>query len=182
MRSSTIRSRGFTLLEAMLAVAILGFGLALLVRSVAGSLGAAARARDASKALALAQAKSAELAGLGLLPERELEKWEEGGWLEGDFAPYDPAFAFHAWREPVPLDGSLFEGEAGEVASTFDKEAVYLEAVTISVGKVGDDGVERELVRLTTYARPVEPVAAPEEGAGGAGESEGGVRRSVDAK
>lgn len=163
MRLNTTRSRGFTLLEAMLAVAILGFGLALLVRSVSSSLGAAARAREVSRALELAKAKMAELEGLGLLTERELEKWEEDGWLQGDFAPHDPDFTYTARREPVRLDPSVFEAEEGGAVPAFDEEAVYLEVVTVAVGKVGEDGVERELVRMTTYVRPHPAVAASQD-------------------
>lgn len=77
-----MRARGFTLLEVMIALTILGMSLAVLLQSQATSLASAGRARDVTIAAMLARSKMVDI---------EQELFKEGFTVgtteeEGDFA------------------------------------------------------------------------------------------------
>ncbi|WP_437530278.1 prepilin-type N-terminal cleavage/methylation domain-containing protein [Sorangium sp. So ce726] len=83
-----MRARGFTLLEVMVAVAILGLGLTAILSAQAGAFSAAAHARNLSLANGLARCKMTELEerlakdGLPALDEAD-----SGPCCEGDESP-----------------------------------------------------------------------------------------------
>lgn len=77
-RSFTSRG-GFTLLEMLVALAILGFSLCLLLDFIANSLRLAGKAELASRKLLLAQSKADE-ALLGLLEDTSTTKGKERVW------------------------------------------------------------------------------------------------------
>ncbi|KYF47321.1 general secretion pathway protein GspI [Sorangium cellulosum] len=83
-----MRARGFTLLEVMVAVAILGLGLTAILSAQAGAFSAAAHARNISVANGLARCKMTEIEerlardGLPMLDEID-----SGPCCEGDESP-----------------------------------------------------------------------------------------------
>ncbi|WP_437734163.1 type IV pilus modification PilV family protein [Sorangium sp. So ce1335] len=83
-----MRARGFTLLEVMVAVAILGLGLTAILSAQAGAFSAAAHARNISVANGLARCKMTEieerLARDGL---PALDEIDSGPCCEGDESP-----------------------------------------------------------------------------------------------
>src|SRR4051812_6222300 len=86
MKSPLRRPRGFTLLEIMVAVAILGLGLTAILSAQAGAFASAAHARNLSLATGLARCKMGEveerLAGPTGYPE--LDEVESGACCDGD--------------------------------------------------------------------------------------------------
>jgi general secretion pathway protein I len=89
MRDPGRRTRGFTLLEVMVAVAILGLGLTAILSAQAGAFASAAHARNVSIATGLARCKMSEveehLAGPEGYPE--LDEEESGPCCDGDTTP-----------------------------------------------------------------------------------------------
>lgn len=83
-----MRARGFTLLEVMVAVAILGLGLTAILSAQAGAFSSAAHARSLSVATGLARCKMTEieerLAREGL---PQLDEVDSGPCCEGDETP-----------------------------------------------------------------------------------------------
>jgi len=89
------RQRGFTLLEVIVAVAILGTALAVLLTSVNRSLDLGFRSKALVKATALAQMKLAEV---------ELNGLPEPGETKGVFEN-EPAYRWHQTVEPFSVPG-----------------------------------------------------------------------------
>ena len=100
-------TRGFTLLEVMIALAILGTGLAALLQAQAGAIDAGARARDNTIAALLARGKMIDL-------EQKLfdegftsgEQEESGDFTEEGY----PAIRWTATIDEVELDLSMLTG------------------------------------------------------------------------
>ncbi|WP_437755915.1 type IV pilus modification PilV family protein [Sorangium sp. So ce1389] len=94
-----MRARGFTLLEVMVAVAILGLGLTAILSAQAGAFSAAAHARNISLANGLARCKMSEieerLAKDGL---PALDEADNGPCCEGD----ESTFIKCSWRIEKP--------------------------------------------------------------------------------
>ncbi len=81
-------ARGFTLLEVMVAVAILGLGLTAILSAQAGAFAASAHARQISVATGLARCKVSELEEhLAKDGFQELDENESGPCCEGDETP-----------------------------------------------------------------------------------------------
>jgi prepilin-type N-terminal cleavage/methylation domain-containing protein len=93
---------GFTLVEVMIALAIIGVTAVVLLQQRLEVVRDAARARDLRTAWVLASQKIAEL-------ELDPTLWTElGSHSNGDFADYDPVFSAFLWeyqiaREPIDL-------------------------------------------------------------------------------
>ena len=82
------RNRGFTLLEVMVATAILGMGLTAILSAQAGAFATAAHARNVSVATTLARCKMGEIEEhLYIDGVQELEEIESGVCCEGDETP-----------------------------------------------------------------------------------------------
>jgi general secretion pathway protein I len=82
------RARGFTLLEVMVAVAILGLGLTAILSAQAGSFNAARHARNISVATGLARCKMNEVEEQLLkLGYQEMDQADSGPCCEGDTTP-----------------------------------------------------------------------------------------------
>lgn len=82
------RRRGFTLLEVMVATAILGLGLTAILSAQAGAFATAAHARNVSVATTLARCKMGEIEEhLYIDGVQELEEIESGVCCEGDETP-----------------------------------------------------------------------------------------------
>ncbi|MDI1484813.1 type II secretion system protein, partial [Polyangium sp. y55x31] len=83
-----MKRRGFTLLEVMVAVAILGLGLTAILSAQAGAFSASSHARNLSVATSLARCKMGEIEEV-LFREgfQELEVIESGPCCEGDETP-----------------------------------------------------------------------------------------------
>ncbi|HVK63911.1 MAG TPA: prepilin-type N-terminal cleavage/methylation domain-containing protein [Polyangium sp.] len=83
-----MKRRGFTLLEVMVAVAILGLGLTAILSAQAGAFSASSHARNLSVATSLARCKMGEVEE-HLFREgfQELEEIESGPCCEGDETP-----------------------------------------------------------------------------------------------
>jgi general secretion pathway protein I len=80
--------RGFTLLEVMVATAILGMGLTAILSAQAGAFATAAHARNVSVATTLARCKMGEIEEhLFVDGVQELEEIESGPCCEGDETP-----------------------------------------------------------------------------------------------
>lgn len=84
------REAGFTLLEVMVALAILGIGILMVIQLFAGGLGVAASARDHTSAVFIAREKMAEALTDGALRPKVLKGEEPGGFeWRVDVSPYD---------------------------------------------------------------------------------------------
>ncbi|MRG93957.1 type IV pilus modification PilV family protein [Polyangium spumosum] len=81
--------KGFTLLEVMIAVAILGLGLTAILAAQAGSFSMSAHARNISVVTGLARCKMGELEEVLQKPDgfQELDVIESGPCCEGDETP-----------------------------------------------------------------------------------------------
>lgn len=82
------KKRGFTLMEVMVATAILGLGLTAILSAQAGAFATAAHARNVSVATTLARCKMGEIEEHLLIDGlQELEEIESGPCCEGDETP-----------------------------------------------------------------------------------------------
>lgn len=92
-------ARGFTLLEVMIAIAILGTALAGLLGLHHQSLQSIIRAQDMTRASMLAQA---------VMTEAELERFPDLGTTSGDFqAAFPGQFQDFRWQRVVAASGSF---------------------------------------------------------------------------
>src|SRR5688572_27933116 len=102
------RSRGFTLLEVMVSVAILGLGLTAILSAQAGAFSSAAHARNLSVATGLACCKMTELeekiAHDGL---PQIDENDSGPCCEGDESPMRCAWKIERPEMPEPKYGDL---------------------------------------------------------------------------
>jgi general secretion pathway protein I len=95
-----MRARGFTLLEVMVAVAILGLGLTAILSAQAGSFAAAAHARHVSEATGLVRCKMMEVEADSLQNGFQADDVsDEGACCDGDESP-----KMHcSWRVEAPV-------------------------------------------------------------------------------
>jgi general secretion pathway protein I len=84
----TLQNKGFTLLEVMVAIAILGLGLTAILSAQAGAFSASSHARNLGVALGLARCKMTEVEEkLAVEGFQELDSNESGICCEGDDTP-----------------------------------------------------------------------------------------------
>jgi general secretion pathway protein I len=99
------RSAGFSLLEVMVALAILGLGLTAISRSQQNSIRAANRSRMITVAVALARAKMIEVEDLAFEKGfSEFEEKEEGDFKEEGFDRFSYALQVEKVELPANLD------------------------------------------------------------------------------
>jgi general secretion pathway protein I len=92
-------ARGFTLLEVMVAIAILGIALLGLLGLHHQSLQSVIRAQDTTRAAMLAQA---------VMTEAELERYPEPGTTRGDFqASFPGQYRDFRWERMVEASGTF---------------------------------------------------------------------------
>lgn len=127
MSSRASHRRGFTILEAVVALAIVGLAGVSALEAVGGELRAADRAAEAYVTSALAQDR---LAAVGLLAPRDFARLPDS-LARGTFAPPFAAYRWTATAQPVLGERELYE-------------------VTVSVA--GDRG---DYVITTRFYRPV---------------------------
>lgn len=97
MKTLELRARGFTLLEVMVAIAILGIALLGLLGLHHQSLQSVVRAQQATRASMLAQA---------VMTEAELERFPDLGLTSGDFEGSFPGeFPDFRWERDVKASG-----------------------------------------------------------------------------
>jgi general secretion pathway protein I len=107
--STSSRARGFTLLEVMVAVAILGLGLTAIMGAQAGAFSSSAHARNLSVATGLARCKMNELEEQVMrLGYPIADEADQGACCEGDT---NPAFKC-SWRIELPV---LPEAKLGDL-------------------------------------------------------------------
>lgn len=161
-------SSGFTLLEVMAAVAVLGFTVAMLAR---GAIQGMRYEGDASRRLAASLIADRALfevestLALGALPELGHQEREEGGefLLSLDVAPLDPA---------ALGIGPLFTGqpaEAGGPPAAVRSDVPKLLLVTVQVAWT--DGLVEQAVTRTTFAYDAAAAADALESSGAAAEA-----------
>lgn len=93
------RARAFTLLEVMVAIAILGIALLGLLGLQHQSMQSVIRAQQATRASMLAQA---------VMTEAELERWPDLGRTSGDFETSFPGeFRDFRWQREVDASGTF---------------------------------------------------------------------------
>jgi len=102
---SSRASRGFTILEAVVALAIVGLAGVSALEAVGGELRAADRAAEAYVASALAQDR---LAAVGLLASRDFARLPDS-LRRGTFAPPFAAYRWTATAQPVSGERELYE-------------------------------------------------------------------------
>lgn len=106
---SSLRARGFTLLEVMVAVAILGLGLTAIMSAQAGAFASSAHARNLGIATGLARCKMNELEErLMRLGYPVADETDQGACCEGDT---NTAFTC-SWRIELPV---LPEAKLGDL-------------------------------------------------------------------
>jgi type II secretory pathway pseudopilin PulG len=131
--SGTRRNReGFALLEAVVALAIVGLAAVTMLTTLAAELRAAGRAREALESHALAEAK---LASLRLLPRDELHPLVDS--LRG--GRFDAPFGQYRW-----------EASSRQVAGQRD----LFEATVAVASEDGRYSIGTRLYRPKTFARP----------------------------
>ncbi|WP_028583031.1 type IV pilus modification PilV family protein [Desulfogranum mediterraneum] len=128
-------TRGFTLLEVMIAVAILAIGLVTLIGSQSQSISLVTVARFEGVAALLAQEKLTEL---------RLQAFEEVSTDQGEFGE---EFAGYIWKTQVT---ELGEDDVGIVGVDESLKSVYL---TVSLEGVS----ERSLTVQTILFKEIEP-------------------------
>lgn len=103
-----VRSRGFTLLEVMVAVAILGLGLTAILSGQAAALSASSQARSMSVATGLLRCKMSEVEET-LLKDgfQELDQTESGACCDGDDGPMRCTWKIEKPELPEPSYGDL---------------------------------------------------------------------------
>ncbi|MCK4948289.1 MAG: prepilin-type N-terminal cleavage/methylation domain-containing protein [Candidatus Aureabacteria bacterium] len=124
--------KGFTLLEVMVAVAILSLGLIIAIQSFSVSLRIAETSLNLSKAALLAQRKLSEI---------ELEGFSFESLNSGDFGENYPDFGWETDITPVELKEPLIE------AGLEDMPVLYQVAITIFWQERG----KRRDLTFTTY-------------------------------
>ncbi|HLX05934.1 MAG TPA: prepilin-type N-terminal cleavage/methylation domain-containing protein [Candidatus Binatus sp.] len=93
------RARAFTLLEVMVAIAILGIALLGLLGLQHQSMQSVIRAQQATRASMLAQA---------VMTEAEIERWPDLGRTSGDFeASFPGEFRDFRWQREVDASGTF---------------------------------------------------------------------------
>lgn len=106
MRAS---KRGFTLMEVMVAVAILGLSLTAILAAQAGALSSAAHARNISVATGLVRCKMTEieerLTREAMFPE--MDEADSGACCEGDESSYQCSWRIEKPEFPEPKYGDL---------------------------------------------------------------------------
>ena len=137
--------KGFTLIEVMAALAILGIAMAMLVSASTRSLGRVADARQMVTAGALAQAKMAELVLTG--PPKDAE---ESAW-----APMDTSdLSLHPWwRKRVEVQ-PVVPGKA----DAQDPDTLRMLEVSVRLSADEKDPVYR---LATLFPAPVPPAPPP---------------------
>ena len=139
------RQRGFTLLEALVATAVLGASVAALLGLFSGALRNAARIEAPERALMLGQSKLNELLSAGVTTENgnaelSFDRTVEGRW--------DERFR---WEARATRFRSSPERKPGEI---------LLARITLDViWKTGSEGAERKL-SFETYQLRREPTEA----------------------
>lgn len=137
------RARGFTLIEILVALAVLSLSLGVLMQIFSTGLGGARTTEARAMALRLAESK---LAALGV--EEPLVEGESSGRFE---APFDGRFRWRVLVRPqVPQSPEAQEGE----------ENALLRAIAVEVSVFWDDkrtdGNERSISLSTIRLAPVE--------------------------
>jgi general secretion pathway protein I len=114
------RSRGFTLLEVLVATMLMGVAVAGLLGALRASLGNAARLVESERAVALARKQMEEL-----LVRRDLPK---GAPIEGRFAPEETGGAEAGWRAMIrPFEGMVLQPGVAPAPGTRILERIELE-------------------------------------------------------
>lgn len=138
------RARGFSLLEVMMAFALLTVGLGILIAILGGGLLQVRQAGDASSATLHAQSLLDQLGALG-----PIEPGESGG--EIDDGRYRWVLAITQVEEPVPPSGGAASAVPFEsVGRQLGAPVMY--RVQLDIGW-GDDDLARSLRFVTLRAR-----------------------------
>ena len=160
--------RGFTLLEVMVAVAILGLGLTAILSAQAGAFAASTHARNISLGTGLARCKMSEIEE-HLMRDgfQELDENETGPCCEGDETPN----VHCAWKIEKP---ELPEPKLGELNLDTDLDSAQLGPLgAMGAGEqgkelfTGDAGVGA--IAQTLIGGATDPTADPAAQGGGAG-------------
>lgn len=113
-------SRGFTLLEVLVATVLMGVAVVGLLGALRASLGNAARLIESERATALARRQMDELLAMRLLPK--------GLPLEGRFAPEETGGVEAGWRAMVrPFEGMVVQPGAVPPPGTRILDRIELE-------------------------------------------------------
>lgn len=140
------RQRGFTLLEALVATAVLGTSVAALLGLFSGALRNAARIEKPEQALLLGQSKLNELLSTGVTTENGITELPFDRTMEGR---WDERFR---WEARATRFRSSPEPKPGEI---------LLARITLDVfWKTGTEGAERKLSFETYQLRREPPEAA----------------------
>jgi len=163
-RSRAAEARGFTLLEVMVAVAILGLGLTAILSAQAGAFASSAHARNISIATGLARCKMSEVEE-HLMRDgfQELDENETGPCCEGDETPNIRC----AWKVEKP---ELPEPKLGEL--NLDTDSGQLGPVSaLGAGEQGKDVFSPDAgvagIAQTLLGGGADPSADPSAAAGG---------------
>lgn len=110
------RSAGFTLLEVMVAMAILGLGLTAILSAQGSALASSASARNISVATGLARCKMNEVEeGLMVLGYPAADQTDSGVCCEGDESPFTCTWSVELPVLPEPKFGELdLDSELGD--------------------------------------------------------------------
>jgi general secretion pathway protein I len=115
---------GFTLLEVMVAVALLSIALVAILKANVENLTALTESREMTTATLLAASKLAEVEAVGA------DRWTE---FQGDFGEEYPDFTWEVENEPADLEGlrrvavTVRRGETGENRSVRIEELLYIQ-------------------------------------------------------
>jgi general secretion pathway protein I len=155
--------RGFTLLEVMVAVAILGLGLTAIMSAQAGAFASSAHARNLSIATGLARCKMNEIEErLMVVGYPYADESESGVCCEGDLSPFRCTWKIELPKLPEPklgeldLQAGLGDGGLGGLSS--------LDPSTIAKPGAGIGDMAQGLAGLTGMGAP-----------GGGGDGLGGL-------
>ena len=96
MKVDKLSNRGFTLLEVMVAVAILAIALVVILKANIQSLEVLTDTREAATVSLLAASKLAEVEAIGL------ERWNQ---IQGDFGDEYPDFTWEVDIAPTEVEG-----------------------------------------------------------------------------